>query len=741
MNNYVVCTKINPSVFLIPCRISQKISRFFSLLVALGFAVAANVSLAQDGLPSTDQDSTATYPATYFADFDPHSVSDMLDRIPGINVARGGPGGWGSGSGSSRGSNRRGLGAGGDQVLINGRRIAGKENEGNDQLSRIPASQVEYIEIIRGTSGDLDVRGGGQVINIVMLDAESSSTIAYELNADRSWDGTYTPGVRVSLSGQRGALDYFVTGEREPQYQLNRSSEHSVFPDGSPNDRLQKETTQEASPLTLVGNFGYEFSERDLVHLNLQWSEDNQDTELNRIIVDDKFENPVLSLQFEDLPSDSETWEVGGDYEHIFSNGSRFKTLFIVNEKDDLFVRERYDVDSSDRTKTLFLSSSELTKERIVRTSYTFDVFDTQSLEVGVERAQTILDTSLQLGLLTGDEISDRFGGLSPVTDANGAVEEMRYEYFAVHNWQLNNRMSLESTLLFEDSTIKQSGDISQSRDFDFVRPKIDYRFDITPSLQFRTTIEKDVSQLSFGDYTTSAETNRGSDDDRNQLEGNPDLEQEKSWRYEANLEYRLPNDSGVINTNLFYHDLEDVIEKVDVSTEDDVLSANGNIGDGERYGLKIDGSLRLGFLGQPNMLVTTGLELEDSEVTDPFTGMKRRLSRGGRGEFNIGLRHDIPSRNMNWGFSIRNRFDGNNITYDIDKNEEYEGSNSYFSWVEMQGWGGLTYRFEARDEFVRCRSRDRFENRSVGDGGLRELEKSCWDTGTVLALKVRGTF
>ena len=147
----------------------------------------------------------------------------------------------GGGPRSSRGSNRRGLGAGGDQVLINGRRIAGKENEGNDQLSRIPASQVEYIEIIRGTSGDLDVRGGGQVINIVMLDAESSSTIAYELNADRSWDGTYTPGVRVSLSGQRGALDYFVTGEREPQYQLNRSSEHSVFPDGSPNDRLQKE--------------------------------------------------------------------------------------------------------------------------------------------------------------------------------------------------------------------------------------------------------------------------------------------------------------------------------------------------------------------------------------------------------------------------------------------------------------------------------------------------------------------
>ncbi|MDA1371539.1 MAG: TonB-dependent receptor plug domain-containing protein [Proteobacteria bacterium] len=722
-------------------RIFQKNSCLFSLLAALGFAVAPNYSLAQDALPATDQGSTVTYPASYFAKFEPFAVSDLLDRIPGINVARDGGQGGGGGPGSSQSSDRRGLGAGGDQVLINGRRIAGKENEGNDQLSRIPASQVEYIQIIRGTSGDLDVRGGGQVINIVMLEAESSSTSTYELNADRSWDGTYTPGAKLSLTGQRGALDYSVSGEREPQYQLNRSREHSVFSDGSPNERLKKETTQDSTPLTLVGNFGYEFSQQDRAHLNLQWAEDNQDTELERLIVDDKFENPVLSQQFEALPFDSETWEIGGDYEHIFSDGSRFKTLFIVNEKDDLFVRERYDGDSSDRTKTLFLSSSERTRERIVRTSYTFDVFATQSLEVGVERAQTLLDTSLQLGLLTGGESSDRFGGLSPVTDANGTVEEMRYEYFAVHNWQLNNRMSLESTLLFEDSTIKQSGDTSQSRDFDFVRPKIDYRFDITPSLQFRTTIEKDVSQLSFGDFTTSAETNRGSDDDLNQLEGNPNLVQEKSWRYDANLEYRLPNDSGVISANLFYHELEDVLEKIDVSTEEVVQSANGNIGDGERYGLKIDSSLRLGFLDQPNMLVTTGLELEDSEVTDPFTGMKRRLSRRGRGEFNIGLRHDIPSRNMNWGFNINTRFDGGNVTYDINKTEEYEGSSSYFSWVEMQGWGGLTYRFEASDQFVRCRPRDRFENRTVGDGGLRELEKACWDTGVVLALKVRGTF
>jgi len=88
------------------------------------------LAVAQDQ-PTTDENATVTYPASFFEQYQPYSVNDMLVRIPGINLARGGGGGAGGSDG-----NRRGLGAGGDQVLINGRRIAGKGNEGNQQLSR-----------------------------------------------------------------------------------------------------------------------------------------------------------------------------------------------------------------------------------------------------------------------------------------------------------------------------------------------------------------------------------------------------------------------------------------------------------------------------------------------------------------------------------------------------------------------------------------------------------------------------
>ena len=84
---------------------------------------SSNFTMGQE--PSiSDDDATVVYPASYFAQYQLLSVSDMLDRIPGINVARQGSGNQG-GPGSSQGSSRRGLGLGGDQVLINGRRITG----------------------------------------------------------------------------------------------------------------------------------------------------------------------------------------------------------------------------------------------------------------------------------------------------------------------------------------------------------------------------------------------------------------------------------------------------------------------------------------------------------------------------------------------------------------------------------------------------------------------------------------
>ena len=706
------------------------------LLFFSGFLGLASNAGAQ--APETASDATVTYPAEYFAQFNPYSVNDMLQRIPGISLAR-------SGSRSQSRGGGRGLGAGGEQVLINGRRIAGKSNEGDSQLSRIPASEVRYIEIIRGTSGELDVRGGTQVINVVLNEALSNVSFAYEVNMDRALDGTLVPGGKISATGQYAALNYFLSAEREPRYDFRDGFESALDRFGDLAETVNRDETTDGWPISLTANFGYEFSPTDTANLNFSWTGNDVEYDTDRVIT--RYQSDAVASRIferDTQPSESTGFEVGGDYMHVFDNGSRWKTIAIVNEKENEFERSRFKVDpsASSETKDLYLFNYEKYQERIIRSSYVFDLSQGQSIEAGVERAQTIVDTSLRLGLLTGVAGGQEFGGLTPVTSSVGTVEEMRLEYFTIHNWSMNDRMTLETTLLVEDSSISQSGTLANSRDFSFFRPKVDYRFDITPSVQFRGIVQKIVNQLSFRDFTAGVDQR---DDEQNSFEGNSDIQQMSWWNYEANLEYRLPNDAGVINTQLYYQTVFDVIDNVDVSRDGEILSARGNTGDGRRYGINLNNSLRLSFLNQPNMLLTAGLSVEEATHYDSIRGEDRERAMGprdGGSNYSIGFRHDIPRlNNTNWGFNANKRFLNDFMVWDIDKTEHYSPALSWFAWAETQAWGGLVYRFEARDSNERCRLRTRYAGGTTVTGYVNEVEDSCSINGPVYAIKVRGTF
>ena len=712
----------------------KEILRFVIVAACLG---PFHLAVSQE--PSISDDATVTYPASYFSQYQLLSVSDMLDRIPGINVARQGSGNQG-GPGSSQGSSRRGLGLGGDQVLINGRRITGKENEGNSQLSRIPANQVERIEIIRGTSGELDVRGATQLINIVLLDSESRSSVAYEVNTDHLHDGELKPGAKLSLSGQNGKFDYLISAETEPRWENRKGFESSFLANGLPNDTVARRTVTDQQPATISSNVGYQFSSADVAHLNFQYNQNDAPQKLDRTITDYSGSTVTSKSQFEDISNQSDFWEFGGDYEHIFGSGNRWRNLFIINRKKDDRIRERYEVNETN-SKDIFLKTFNQYEEEIFRTSYSLNLSQGQDLEIGVERAQTTLESSLRLGLLSDGPQSTTFGGLTPINSSNATVREIRYEGFAVHNWQINDRMSVESTIIYEESTIEQSGDTSKERDFSFVRPKVDYRFDITPSLQLRATVEKDVAQLSFNDFTANVAPNN--DEDKNTFAGNPEIKQEQSWRYDLNLEYRFDEDNGVINTNLYYQDLEDLIDRIDVSTPALIQSANGNIGDGQRHGGSVDTSYRLASFNLPQLLVTARVDLIDSAATDPFLNIERPIQRQGKGSYRYGFRYDMGGRNISYGINFSGTLDGDQIVYDIDKTEDYVMDDFIMGFLEIQGWGGLIYRFEATNphEQYRCRIRTRYTAGTIATGNLNEIEDSCSHAGEKYAIKIRGTF
>src|SRR3954452_15549000 len=84
-----------------------------------------------------------TYTPADFAQFAPRTALDMLNRVPGF--------------GTKEEDSERGFGEATGNVVINGQRLSGKSNDVVTELSRIPASSVERIEIVDGAK--LNIHG------------------------------------------------------------------------------------------------------------------------------------------------------------------------------------------------------------------------------------------------------------------------------------------------------------------------------------------------------------------------------------------------------------------------------------------------------------------------------------------------------------------------------------------------------------------------------------------------------
>ena len=713
----------------------RRATRLHTFTTALCLTTAISTTLAQT--PETD--STVTYGAEFFQGSGALTVNDMLDRVPGIEMIL-----QATNVSSVSSDGNRGLGAT-SQILIDGKRMAGKANEARSQLARIPAGQVARIEIIRGSSSDLDVQNSNQIVNIVLLEALPSSSLSSEINVTQYSDGKVNPGGSLSLSGERGRLNYLFSGQAVSAYEHLESFETSILGDFSPNETIDADRYRDQTNYTFNTTLGYALTPNDSVTFNALYGEQDPPVKLLRTYVDQRARPVNTYYERETIPATSTNWEVGGDYEHRYASGSRLKGLFIVNERDNQSTRERYRATSPTDAgvKNLFLDTSSVYQEKIVRGSYTFNMAEGQGVEMGVERALTTQDSGLRQGVRTAAPGVAEYGGLTPVVlpNAFGTVEEIRYEPFAVHTWQINPRMTLESTLVAEFSEISQTGDVNNKRDFNFVKPKLDMRYDLSSTLQVRGTLERFVSQLTFADFSRTIDER---DIDRDTVAGNPTLEPEESLRAELTLDYRLPSDAGTLNTRLFYYDWDNKIGKIDISPSvKNLQSTNGNIGPAVAYGLISNASLRLGFLGLPQALVTASLTMQSAKFEDdPFVPYSHRFPPYDRGSLRVMYRHDLPAWNMSYGVTYNGRAHDGRYIYENDSRFTWIIPTNLSAFVEMVGFAGLTYRLEGSNlaDFEACAMRRRYDG-YMRDGILKEIENNCSTTGMQVAFKVRGTF
>ena len=712
------------------------------LLTAQNSFAQANSSAAQpagatpvESPENADEsaNSTVVYSSDFLSQYNPVTANDMLDRIPGISLGGGGPGGRGG---------DRGLGTGGN-LLINGQRIAGKGNSARDQLDRITAAEVDRIEIIRDTSGALNVRGASEVINVILLASQSRSSTTVELVNRLNHDDTLETGGSVAWSQQVGNFQALVNLEARPNYENRDNREIRLGPNNELVGTLFETNIRDQQEHTLSTNLSYSLGAHRM-QLNALISEGDHPRPVRRDFVDFTDAGLVNRIEEEDVNKEERNWEVGGDYEFSFDDGSRLSVLFVANNEIRNTVRERYSANPAEvgLSKNLFIDSRQERQEFIVQGNYNFSINEAQSLRVGIESADTQLDSSLLIGSSFGSEpASTSVGGLSPllsVSNPGTKVQEIRYEGFAFHNWTLSDRSSLESSLVYETSEISQTGAVSKTRDFQFWRPSFDYRFNITENFRFRGTVKRSVSQLSFSSF---AATTNEEDRDLNALAGNPELEPQTSWDYEGQLEYRLPNDGGVISSSISYSDIDNYIGRINATIDpEEPLSATGNVAPAKRWAMFNRASIRLNKLNLPNAILGVTLGLFDSEIIDPFLKTKQRI--GGRGFAGINFRHDITSLGLSYGIDYSHSIWGGN--YDIDirtitRNDRERSLDLFVSKVWFKDW---TFRLESDNtlDASRCRYRQRFNGTTI-DGDISLIQDSCSSRYRRLNLSIQTTF
>ncbi|MEX2335172.1 MAG: TonB-dependent receptor, partial [Pseudohongiella sp.] len=584
----------------------------------------------------------------------------------------------------------------------------------------------------------------GQIINVVLIDDLSGSSVTAEISTNYNHDGTLRPGGSASWSRQQGALDFLVSLAAEPEYEIRDSFERSSGVDLIPTGTTMRKEVTDETGFEFNTNLSYDISPRDRIQFNALWQTEDSPEHIHRIETQLNSGSPTVTLEREDMDASEVGWEIGGNYEHFLKGGSRFRILAISTREEEELFRERFvrSNPGAEEEKDLVLENRSVASERIVRGAFTWNVSDSNSLELGAEVAQNILESSLFQDSPTAEgPVLPQTGGLPslPIDNASADVEEIRYEPFAVHSWQVNSALAIESELVSEFSTIEQTGDINNKRRFDFLRPSLEVRYDPNASMQYRASIGKQVSQLSFDDFVASTDS---SDEERDTEAGNPELRQEETWRYELNFEYRLPDDLGVINTLAYYEDISNVIDRVDLTpSAAQATGAVGNVGDAKRYGAEMDLSLRLGFVGLPDAIATSRLQASSSSVTDPVLGIKRRLERDDRGSASLGFRHDIPSQQLNYGFDLEYDLD-KGPQFDVDRIEYVDFEPALSAYIQKTAFDGIVFRVEAGNilDTGQCRERRRFTNRT-SDPFPSAIETNCQNDGRSLTLRVRNTF
>lgn len=656
--------------------------RLALLATAMALMTVPSQAVANDNSANADAPSVRAgsrqFSPDFFTTYAPVTALDMVKRIPGFSI--------------SEGEGRRGFGENAGNVLIDGDRPSTKSDDIFTTLSRIPASQVEYIELSEQAGADTETQGQGQVINIVRKRTAK---------VNGTYEGTVVAGTRYGFQPSVNASATLRRGDTS--YEMNVSSySERVYGFGPEDFKTGSAALLERRFYTgkgghdqaaLGGAIKTKLGDAK-VNLNgqVRWSDSfdiRQADYFNRSGVDTGDE-----LLLRGGPVNDINFEVGGDVE--FSGLPETNTKVVV-----LYQSGRESSNSSIETTrmgqpvTLFETfSRNKPTEAVVRMQNDWSGLGRHAVQFGAEVAYNRLDARFSVANSVAGAVTS-----FPASDV--LVQETRFEPFVSDVWTVGPSWKIEAGAIAEFSKLTLSGDSTAERSFKFIKPRAIATWTIDPQTTLELRAERQVAQLDFNEFATSVDVTVGNQVDA----GNADLVPEKTNSFSGLIRHKFL-ERGSVQLRGDYQMVNDTQDLVPITIRDTngnitaQFDGTGNIGKSKRWNAELEITLPLDWLTKP--VGIAGVEAKyighyhGSKVTDPVTGLNRRMSNRPLWHQQWDIRYDLADLGLVYGasFSVQ---EANYAYFFNEIRRQREGTRSTI-FIEYTKFSLGTLRFEVTD-------------------------------------------
>ncbi len=683
------------------CQLRRLLLTGLQLLCLISVATYASAK-SKDGKITTEQ---KIFQGRFFEQYRPQNALEMIQRLPGFNF--------------DQGENNRGFSGNAGNVLIDKARPTSKSGGLVAALVRIPAAQVDYIEILRGGLSASDSSGQSVVANVVRKKEGSSGTWAAKLR--RSPEGRYLPNIEAAfnttIDDWKAAFDTDIGGF--PGYRT------AVIEDRDPDGLLNSsadETFSHNNKWLFVNGEGSRATKSGLLTLNARLATTAAEFDTGREMFSSRLPDNTLAEQRLDIDEtfDTEVGELGVDWT---SSSDDWKLhllgLTIMNQQqyaNQVSFETRIDENIN---QSKFSQDADKT-EIIARATYGFVGNQDFKPEYGIELANN---------KLVSDASYFENGVAIELSGANVEVEEIRSEIFASFTYKASDNISLEAGITGEFSQIEVSGEDANKQTFQLLKPRLSVNYKLNESHRLSITAERKVGQLNFRDFAASNDAA-----DNNIFSGNPDLAPDLSDELSAIYDWSF-SERGSLKLKAFHHWKKDILEQIILSSGGQGL---GNAGDAKFWGIETDLNLPLDWVLE-NGLIEISHVYKDSEFTDPIIGKNRNINNYTHNWLTFQLRQDLVDSRFAWGIEYRGIF--TNTNYTVNERVTFRGNDRFKAFVETSKYWGVKIQLEVNHLNTGDYTRSRFIHSGNRGEPLDRTQVAYRHREPEFKLSVSGTF